>query len=195
MKKLTILCDLDGIVADLLGEWIRRANELHGTDIKLEQVDRWDIHECVPMGHAIYKLLTPSLFAAIKPVPGAVEALKSFHDAGHDVTIVTASASDPGTAAAKIAWVREYLPWMDRKDVFIGHKKHLIRGDVLIDDSPENILAYRKAWPDAQIVTIAYPYNAEVRFVTNFRAHSHQHFASAWSSIRSYVDALAWEQL
>ena len=192
MKKLTILCDLDGIVANLLESWISAANSAHGTSIKREQVDKWEIDQCVPQGRRIYDLLTRELFADLVPIPGAIEALRSFHEVGHEVIVVTASSKDPGVSEAKLRWVLKHLPWLTMDDVFVGSKKHLVRGDALIDDAPKNILAYRKAWPGAAIVTIDYPYNrsTKVQKAVTYRAYSHEDFAAAWADIAHFIRAL-----
>jgi len=188
-KRLTILCDLDGIVANLLGAWLPLANETYGTALEIAHIDKWEIHECTVIGHRIYDLLTPDLFGALAPIPGALDALERLHSAGNHIVVVTASAKHLGTAGAKLRWIRRHLPWLDRKDVLIGHRKHLVRGDVLIDDSPANILEYRAAWPDAAIVTIDYPYNRsrEVGLATTFRAQSHRGFAAAWEEIEAFI--------
>lgn len=183
-----VLCDLDSIVADLLGSWLPAYNAAHGRSMTVADVTEWDMHKCSPDGHRVYDALhAPGLFRNLNPLAGAVAGLRALHDAGHHVIILTASAKMPQTAADKLEWIREHLPWLSRKDVLIGHRKYLVRGDVLIDDSPVNIREYRQAWPDAQIVTIDYPYNREAP--ASFRAMDYADTARAWREIVAYVEA------
>jgi len=194
---LTILCDVDSIIADLLAPWLAAYNDKHGRSVRVADVTKWKIHECVPDGERIYELLhTEGLYRTLLPLPGALEGLRLLHDAGHHVVLLTACANKNENAAGdKLAWIRKHLPWLSYRDVIIGFHKHLVRGDVLIDDSPENIREYRAAWPSASILTIDYAYNRgpEIDALIDCRAESYQDTAKAWAQIVEHVSALATE--
>jgi 5'(3')-deoxyribonucleotidase len=183
MEKLTILCDLDGIVADLLTPWLSRYNADYGDNLTVTDITDWDIHNCVKSecGEKIYDYINePGFYFNLKPLPGAIDTINSLRNDGHEVVFVTASASAPHTAEEKLRWIEKHFG-MSRRDVFIGHKKHLVKGDVFIDDSPKNLMKYREAWPDALICTIAYPHN--VGSDVDFRAVSCTDTATAWNGI------------
>lgn len=185
---MVILCDLDSIVADLLGAWLPAYNAKHGRAMTIADVTEWDIHKCAPDGHRVYDVLHGAgMFRRLAPLAGAVEGVRALCAAGHEVVILTASAKQPQTAADKLEWVREHLPWLSRKDVLIGHRKHLVRGDVLIDDSPENLADYAAAWPRAKLITIDYPYNRGVP--VHFRAMDYADPRRAWRDIAAYLGA------
>lgn len=197
MKKLTILCDLDGICADLLTPWLEIYNReilrpaSDRSPLKVEDIVDWDIGNFVPAEHkqALYDIISrPGLYESLKPLPGAIDGLEALRKAGHEVIIVTAGAKGHNTAAEKLSWCRTHLG-LKRQSVIIAHRKEMVKGDLFIDDSPEKIDAYRAAWPDTPILTIAYPYNARCDF--NFRVHSWQDTKSAWLGIVRTVDALS----
>jgi 5'(3')-deoxyribonucleotidase len=182
-KKLTILCDLDSIAANLMGEWLARYNRDYKDQITPDDIKTWDTHLYVKpdCGKAIYNYFTPDLFYSLQPIDGAVEGLKQLVDAGHEVCFVTATPQ--GCADAKYQWVSEHFPFMhNTHDMVMTHRKYLIHGDVFIDDSPSNIREYRFRHHHTQIYTIAYPYNQHVASLCNVRAGSWDNTEAAWES-------------
>lgn len=159
---MIVLVDMDGILVDLVTPWLRSAHEccppsdrpLTVTDV----IASYSGIERAPCGSHVYEHLTHDLFRSLQPIPGALEGVRALEAAGHDVVAVTASAKDPQTAAAKLAWAEEHLGW-SRHRVIVAQRKELVRGDVFVDDAPANLQAYGVAWPRALRATIAYPYN------------------------------------
>lgn len=160
---MKILVDLDETVVNLLDPWLERYNNTYDDDLTRDEITSWDAHtftkpEC---GTKFYNLIeTPGFFRHLKPYPGAVEALHTL-SARHDVYIATAGPGGDTGAQDKINWCGDYLG-IDRRKVFIGHHKEMVKADVFIDDSPRNIKKYRAAWPEAAIMAMAQPYNKEV---------------------------------
>lgn len=96
-------------------------------------------------------------YADLEPIYGAIDAVKSMLEAGHEVSLVTSPwLSNPTCVQDKYEWVRKYLgdDWVDR--VIITKDKTLIEGDILIDDKPE---ITGKAVPKWTQVVFDQPYN------------------------------------
>ena len=75
------------------------------------------------------------LFAEMDPMPGALEAYRSLVAQGHDVYILsTAPWGNPSAWSDKLLWVKQHLGDVAHKRLILTHHKHLLRGDVLIDD-------------------------------------------------------------
>ncbi len=187
---MIVLIDLDETIVDLLGPWLEAAHTCcPPADRPLSVADIATYHgiEQVPCGGHVYDHLTAGLFRSLRPKPGAIEGVERIVGAGHDVVIVTASAKDPSTAAAKLAWVEEHLGW-SRHRVIVAQRKELIRGDVLLDDAPKNLEAYSRAWPDAYLATIAYPYNHGVQGVHRYDGWDRP--AEAWAAMAELVVGL-----
>lgn len=55
--------------------------------------------------------------------------------------VVVVSSPVVGNTDSKLAFLLRYF---SRKDVVIAAEKTLVRGDILVDDSPHNILAFRQ---------------------------------------------------
>lgn len=162
MRSLHILCDLDGICADLATPWIADYNLLYADKLTLENFTSWDWHKFVKpeCGEKLYDIIEQDgYFANLKPMPGAPEAIEALRSAGHEITIVSSPTKGRTSAGDKIAWsVREL--GLKRQDVIMAHKKELVRGDVLIDDSPKNVQKWLKV-NSSLAMSIAYPYNRE----------------------------------
>jgi 5'-nucleotidase len=192
MKKLTILCDMDGIVTDLLKKWLDRYNTDHGDDLAVVDI-KGQIHEHVKpeVGTKIYDYIKePGFFDDLEPIPGAIKTLTALVMEGHNVFLATAHADNPQCASAKIRWAQEHLGF-SRKQVILIHAKHLLRGDVFIDDTSKKIKAYKEAWPDSSVLTIAYPYNENVVGIADLRAKDWSKPELAWDAMAQYIRDLA----
>jgi len=74
-------------------------------------------------------------FSTFEPIPGAIEAVEKIIAMGHDVFIAsTPPWNNPDAWGQKRDWIERYLPALKRK-VFLTHRKDLLIGDILIDDT------------------------------------------------------------
>jgi 5'-nucleotidase len=184
-KNLRILVDLDGIVADFFGLLFREYEWETGESIDISQILSWDMAQYVQHPETLNRIFfRPGFFTRLKPIPGALESLRALAGEGHELVIVS-SPCTPHSAAEKVDWCKTHLPFLDQKNVWIGHKKHHVRGDVLIDDGPHNAVAYRSEHPEALLVSIAYPYNEGAPY--NLRVHGHEDPAGAWRAILNHI--------
>jgi len=112
-NKLTIYIDMDGVLADF-----HKAKESH-PDFGI-------------------KGFRPDLtldFSKFEPMPGAIKAVQELIDMGHDLFIATTPPwNHPDAWGQKRHWVEKHLPALKRK-MFLTHRKDLLKGDILIDDS------------------------------------------------------------
>ena len=190
MKKLTILCDLDEIAACLLDKWLGEYNEDNNDNVTVSKLTSYKIHAHVKIGEDIYKYIDKDeFFSDLKPMPGAVDALTSLANDGHNVVFASAHFN-ADSAKSKIKWVKKHFGFSHDKVILI-HQKFMLRGDVFIDDSPHKIKDYREAWPHAQILTISYPFNQSVRGIVDLMADDYANPVAAWASILTYIRELS----
>jgi 5'-nucleotidase len=113
MERLRIFIDMDGVLANF-----DKAKRSHPDFEK--------------------KGFRPDLtldFSKFEPMPGALEAVRDLIEMGHDLFIATTPPwNHPDAWGQKRYWVEENLPKLKRK-MFLTHRKDLLIGDVLIDDS------------------------------------------------------------
>ena len=183
---------MDSIVANLQEKWFAAYNEEWDDNLTPDDVLSWSTHlyvkpEC---RKKLYGYFTPELFRSLNPIDGAVKTIRKWKVAGHEVVFVTATPW--GCADSKYEWAREHFPFLTNHEVIMAHKKYLISGDILIDDSPGNITAYRaRHGKSAKIFTIAYPYNKEVEHLCDIRTGSWDNPVVAWEAFDKVVGDLS----
>ena len=141
MKKLTILFDADDTVENLSDCWIAMLNERYGTSVTPEDVHGWDISLAFPTltKEQVFGVLhDDELWRRITPIPGSVEVLQKLYDEGHQLYMVTASSYH--TCKTKVERLLELFPFLDWEHIIFACNKQMVRGDVLIDDAPHNLV-------------------------------------------------------
>lgn len=141
MRKLTILFDADDVAENLCDCWIEMLNERYGTSVTLKDVQNWDMTKAFPTltKEQVFDVLhTDEIWKRITPLPGAVEVLQKLHNEGHELYMVT--ASDYRTCKPKVDRLLELFPFLDWKHIIVTNNKQIVRGDILIDDGPHNLV-------------------------------------------------------
>lgn len=185
MSKPIILVDMDGVCADLLKDWLGIYNRATGRNVTVEDIIRFEMHDCADMGQVIYDhLQTPGLFLGLTPLSGVAAALEELNHIGK-VFICSTPSRNPDSSAEKLRWCAKHLPFLPRRQIILCGTKELVRGDYLIEDSPENIRKWKRANPQGQTVLIDYPYNREAE--PDFRAHGYKDMAQAWADIVGFI--------
>lgn len=192
-KSLTILVDLDSIIIDLLRPWISFYNRTHQDNISIDDMTTYNLKnhtKKLRKAKDLYTFFEDHINYANCPVlPGASEGLRELSKDGHDIIISTATAGS--TASIKWKLVNKAAPWLHADNVMVGARKEKLNGDVFIDDAPKNIVKYRNAWPEAHILTIAYPYNKNCVTLVNCYAQDHNNTVQAWEQMTNYIKKLA----
>lgn len=80
----------------------------------------------------------PGLFAKMKPMEGAIEAVHELQKHYDLFILSTAPWNNPSAWSDKVAWVTKYLDDVFHKRLIISHHKDLCQGDYLIDDRGKN---------------------------------------------------------
>jgi len=160
---MVILCDVDGVVADLHPAWYRLYNEACGDTLRPEDVKTWDTHLYAKHGSRVYDFLyAPELYFHVEPVVGAHAGIMALRQRGHRIVYVSSCVDhmiDP-----KVGWLKHhgFLTNTGRSynDFVAVNDKTLIAGDTLIEDSLANVVA----WTDAhqrRAVLLDRPWNRE----------------------------------
>jgi uncharacterized protein len=157
-----IALDIDSTLHHYWDLLQRVARERYGVELPYEEQHDWGITalerdavvQCVEETHSDANI------EAAEPYPGAVEAIRRWHEDGHWIHIT--SHRRDSTRAATARWLEAIgLPFDDLHCSFDKVTRCVELGiNVLIDDSPVNI---RRALQEGIVpATIAHPWNREL---------------------------------
>ena len=139
---MTILVDMDDVMEDLLVSWVMWLNKKHGTSVDYNDVNDWNVRKFFPelTKEEVFAPLSDEHFwDTVQPKYMANSSLQALRDIGHKVYIVTTSYYN--TIIPKMEKVLfRYFPFITWDDVIITSKKQMVRGDILIDDNPQNLI-------------------------------------------------------
>lgn len=124
-EKTKIFVDMDGVLVDFQGA--------------VDSLDEATIREYADDGKGKpHYDDVPGIFARMKPLPGAIDAMHRLQAAGYDLYILsTAPWGNPSSWSDKVEWVTKYLDDIFHKRLIITHCKGLLaahEGAYLIDD-------------------------------------------------------------
>ncbi len=180
---MVILIDADGVLEDLSQKWVEYLNEKYGTSVRYEDLTEWDMTAAFPSltREQVYVIdRDEEFYSRLEPIPGAVTAVKQLLEDGHEIYIVTTTPYQVVRAKLDRAIFR-FFPFLTWMNVVITSNKHLIRGDVLIDDGVHNLLGgeYRK-------ILVSAPYNMDYNAEANDMIR-----VGSWKEIYRAVSAMA----
>jgi len=141
---MKIYLDMDGVLADLMAGWMPYLNEVSGRNLAVEDVDMWGIEHVygIPFSKARKPLHREGFWEGLPPYPGAVAFVKRLDQLGHMVYIATAPFPSDKCMWGKKMWFENHLRFLPPSRLIILHDKHLLRGDMLVDDKPENLTKF-----------------------------------------------------
>jgi 5'(3')-deoxyribonucleotidase/uncharacterized protein with PQ loop repeat len=144
VRRLRIAIDMDEVMADALGEHLRRYNAAYGTTFTAADTQGRHLEECVPADHraAASAMLDASFFEDLAVLPDC-EAVVRELAARHDVFIVTAAMDVPCSFDAKYRWLRRHFPFIPTSHIVFCGDKSIVDADYLIDDRSRHFTRFK----------------------------------------------------
>lgn len=159
---MRILLDVDGVLADFTEGTRREILAVTGEDVPAHRFTDYNLLYAVGIRHreAIRGAwMRQGWCASIPPYEGMKEAVERLR-AHHEVFFVTSPFPDAQHWTwERTQWLKEHFGAGDR-DIVFTHAKHVVRGDVLVDDKPSNVIEWCNHHPDKWGVLWAQPYNS-----------------------------------
>lgn len=136
-KRMTILCDVDEVVNNLIEALLAKYNAKYNDYITIADIVEWDISKAIkPECKNIFKeFCTDEFFKTLKPQPKAKEVIDEMMQK-HDFYFI--SSTYPNHVEAKDKWLRNTFKGYDSSKLVICRNKSLVYGDILIDDCLDN---------------------------------------------------------
>lgn len=195
-KQPVILVDMDDVLAEFTGEWLRRYNMDYDDSITAEVFDGWDAvkHVKPECGDKIFEYFkAPGIYRHLEPKAGSQAVMQELVDLGAEILIVTDSpmgctfggddwkGSNP--TDDKRAWLMEHFPMISSENVIVARKKWYVQGDILIDDKPATIEKFQEL--NRKIIAMEMPYNRKTP------AHLR---AKTWEEVRDILMELYYPE-
>jgi len=141
---MTLFVDMDEVIADTYNAHIEIYNrefngELTAKDCQGSEV--WqnviEDHQQSIRNHA----RTRGFFRAIRPIADSQKVLRQLAEK-YEVYIASAATQFPNSLEEKSEWLDEHFPFIPwQKRILCGHK-HILKGDILIDDRSYNLESF-----------------------------------------------------
>jgi len=142
--RLRIAIDMDEVMADALGEHLRRYNAAFGSRLTEADVSGRHLEECIPREHraAAEAMLDESFFEELAVLPDCQAVVHELAQR-HDVFIVSAAMDVPCSFAAKYRWLRRHFPFIPPSHVVFCGDKSIVDADYLIDDRSRHFARFK----------------------------------------------------
>jgi 5'(3')-deoxyribonucleotidase/uncharacterized protein with PQ loop repeat len=160
-RRLRIAIDMDEVMADALGEHLRRYNAAFGTALSAGDLTGRHLEDCIPEAHrdAAEALLDASFFADLAVLPDCQDVIRELCE-HHDVFIASAAMDVPCSFEAKYQWLRRHFPFISPSQIVFCGDKQIVDADYLIDDRARHFERFK-----GRPVLFSAPHNAsETRY-------------------------------
>ncbi|HTB98995.1 MAG TPA: hypothetical protein VK716_18445 [Terracidiphilus sp.] len=136
-----ICVDMDEVMADTLGEHLRRYNQAFDESVTVDDLTGKGIWEIAPADRQEELrafLDAEDFFEDLDIMPGAQEVLKQL-SVRFEIFIATQAMAVPNSLGPKYRWLQRHFSFIPPTNyVFCGNKS-ILRADFLIDDLPRNL--------------------------------------------------------
>lgn len=164
-RRPVILLDCDGILADFIGGVLPLIHRVTGRQAAREQITAFDFAASLGLNPdeaaAVKRAIGCSdrFASTLEAYPGAIEGVGTLREVA-DVYIVTSPwNSNPTWTHDRETWLRRHFG-IPHSHVIHGSAKHLVRGDVFVDDKTETVVAWQAAHPSGRALRWSTPHNA-----------------------------------
>ena len=140
-KRKSVAVDMDGVIADTAEQFLNWYEMKHGVRIPRERLHGVSELDALPNQAARKFVFEQGFFRGVPVMEGAKEAVQELMKY-FDVYIVSAAMEFKHSLYDKYEWLDEHFPFIPwKRRIFCGNK-HLIKGDVLIDDHDFNLSVF-----------------------------------------------------
>lgn len=160
-KRPVILLDYDDVLFDFLGEIINEYNRKMNTSIKTTDITSWDLSEAGDIHIFMDIIKDSSLWKRMKEKNNAMRVVQRLINDGRWTVLICTACTTLDEYIVKVRTIEEKLPGFDTSKIISCTDKHLIRGDVLIDDKVENLI---KCSPYMNCILMDMPHNTDCKY-------------------------------
>lgn len=172
-RRPVILLDVDGVLANFIEANLATLREL-GVERQHDDVRAWSVEESLGLTSAQRAQMkarwSEAGFCASIPVyEGAAAGVELLRSIGEVYAVTAPMWSAPTWQHERTEWLMRHFDFT-RDQVVSTAAKHLVRGDIFVEDKPETLARWAEAWPGALPVLWDRPYNAGVEHPVRTRS-------------------------
>ncbi|MGB5172259.1 5' nucleotidase, NT5C type [Eudoraea sp.] len=141
---MTLFIDMDEVLADTYGAHIEHYNKIYNEKLTKQDCMGSEVWQSVPKSRqkSIHKHChEEGFFRDLLPIADSIEVLKDLNKV-YEVYIASAAMQFPNSLIEKHYWLEEYFPFIPWKQRILCGDKHILRGDILIDDRKYNLESF-----------------------------------------------------
>lgn len=142
---MTLFVDMDEVIADTYNAHIERYNRDFNETLTEAMCMGREVWQCVPeeRQESIRKHATlEGFFIDLKPIKDSQQVLKELSHK-YEVYIASAAMQFPNSLIEKSDWLDEHFSFIHWKKRILCGDKHILHGDVLIDDRVVNLETFK----------------------------------------------------
>lgn len=138
-KRPLVLLDFDDVLFDFLGTAIKEYNKTTGERVKLTDVKSWDLSEVGDI-HIFMKIIkNPNLWLEMPEKDNSMKVVQRLINDGRWNVLICTACTTLEEYLVKVKLIEERIPGFDLSKIINIADKHLIRGDIIVDDKIENL--------------------------------------------------------
>lgn len=141
---MTLFVDMDEVMADTYGAHIEIYNKDYNASLTLQDCLGAEVWQCVPEAHqesVRQHARQPGFFRDLSPLNNSKEVLRELNDK-YEVYIASAAMQFPNSLREKSDWLDEHFPFISWQKRILCGDKHVLKGDILIDDRSYNLQSF-----------------------------------------------------
>ncbi len=138
---MTLFVDMDEVIADTYMAHIDIYNRDFDEQLTIAQCYGKEVWQCVPAErqesvrmHATRE----GFFSMLNPIAGSRQIMEQLVKR-YDLYIASAAMQYPNSLKEKSDWLDEFFPFINWKNRILCGDKHILKGDILIDDRSYNL--------------------------------------------------------
>lgn len=166
-----VLLDMDDVITNCLRSAVKNYNTQYGTSFNYKDCNIYGLEQFFgcERERVLDLFREEGFFENLTPKPGSVGAInKLIRSTLYDLYVVTATSDEDGSELVeKIRWFNNYIPKFNTKRIIACRDKHIIRGDVLVDDKVSNLDACA---PYMQCILMDSPTNQDCKDYIRIRS-------------------------
>jgi 5'(3')-deoxyribonucleotidase len=139
MKRIAL--DFDETLFPTLEKVLEIYNKRHETNFELSQITTYNLSDSFESDVAdelIELFVEKEVYSSLQPYKGAVRAVKTLVEQGHEVYVAT--STDIRNMEWKEKLLQRYFPFIPKENLIRIYNKKLLNVDIMIEDKLDNLI-------------------------------------------------------